>query len=140
MSKVKDFKADVLHEINMLKKHATKKEKVLLDFDRFNYDLKRNCIYGQLTGSCDSKKAEELMDKCCIRVMNLPNGTSSIENRSISDKEFIINGKNKGQGWWGVGNRRYAYLSALEGYICTKGAKNKEIINYIKGNTDKLTL
>jgi hypothetical protein len=139
MDKVKDFKADVMHEINMLKEHATQEEKLLLDFAEFDFNHPRQCIYGQLTGACYSLRAKELMDKCCIRVMDLKGGVDEIENVLISDDEFVINGPNTGQGWEGS-DRSYAHLSALEGYICTKGAKNKEIIAYIKGEQATLVL
>jgi len=144
MSKVKNFKADVLHEIKMLKKHATVKEKSRLDFERFDYRLIDNCIYGQLTTDCESARAKKLMDKCCIRVMNLHSSNSTVLNKiidkRISNKNFVINGINEGQGWDENGVRNYAHISALEAYICTKDAKNSEIINYIKGDSDILIL
>ena len=140
MSKVKDFKKDTLHEIEMLKQHATDEEKARLNFEDFNYESEYNCIYGQLTGRCDSPRAKELMDLACIRVMGLASGIDNIQNRNISDDAFVINGANTGQGWTENGYRKYKHLSALEAYIGTKRAKNKEILEYIKGNLNKLTL
>ena len=48
MSKVKDFKKDVLHEIEMLKQHATDEEKARLNFENFNYFSEFNCITNQI--------------------------------------------------------------------------------------------
>lgn len=139
MGKVKDFKSDVLDEINMLKKHATKQELAHLNFSRFDYGNPSRCIYGQMTGSCESNRAEKLMNLSCIRVMDVKNGVYTIEGASISSSKFNINGVYNKQTWEG-GNRNYSYLSALEGYICTKDANISGIIDYMKGETDTLKL
>jgi len=141
----KQFLLDVRHEIDMLKLHATDAEKARLDFDRFDYTSQFRCIYGQLTGNCDSKRAKELMDLACVRVMHLgSSGVHELDQCDITDLDFKnkINGKYTGQTWEDKGwsDRSFHYLSALEGYIATKGAKNEAIIEYIKGNTDKLKL
>jgi hypothetical protein len=145
MEKRKQFLQDVMHEIQSLRDNATPEEKDELDFDTFDYEEPRRCIYGQLTGDCASLRAKELMDAGCIRVMDVQDGVDDIKEVDIEDEVFNINGKNRGQGWkcdrfskdW---SRVYTHLSALEGYICTAGAKNKEIIDYIKGNINTLEL
>jgi len=153
--KKQDFLDDVSHEIEMLKKHATKKEKSNLNFDKLNYDDAGECIYGQLTGSCGSKRAKELMDKACIRVMDLENeggGHINIGVGTFRDIRGVFNGKNEGQVWTDEGqdndaganvareSRIYTHLSALEGYIVFKGAKNKHIILYLRGEVKTLKL
>jgi len=146
MSKVKEFKKDVMHEINMLKTHATSEEKARLNFAVFDYESAYNCIYGQLTGKCTSKRAKQLMDLCCISVVTSESRFLKLKNISISNKEFIVNVEYKGQTWGDDGSwrgyffRTYEQLSALEGYIYCKGAKNKKIIDYINGTTSTLTL
>lgn len=65
----KQFLSDVMHEIEMLKEHATLVEKERLDFKQFDPADIQCCIYGQLTGSCESNRAKELMDLSCIRVL-----------------------------------------------------------------------
>ncbi len=63
----------------------------------------------------------------------------------IDDKHFTVNGKYNGQTWGpmymdGLLERSYSYLSALEGYICTKDADIRGIMLYMKGETDTLEL
>jgi len=144
LTKRQQFLLDVMHEIDMLKKHATDAEKARLNFDWFDYTRPSQCIYGQLTGSCSNNRAKELMNASCIRVMHLGSrGIHEISGEKITSPAFNVNGEYVGQTWGGSSmrpHRSYAYLSALEGYIATKGAKNKAIIEYIKGNTDKLKL
>lgn len=140
MSKKTEFLADVLHEINMLKQHAFKTELKHLNLKWFDYNEPAACIYGQLTGNCTSNRARKLMDLSCIRVMDLNNGTQSIAECTIGSKKFNVNGVYTGQTWEDVNARDYGYLSALEGYICTKGAKIEAIMQYMKGETDTITL
>ena len=139
MGKVKEFKSDVLHEINMLKQHAFKTELERLDFRWFNPHKPSRCIYGQMTGNCANKRAEKLMNLSCIRVMDLPSGVSSIDEIPIASKKFNVNGIYDKQ-TWGKRGRNYGYLSALEGYICTKDANIEGILQYMKGETDTLKL
>jgi len=143
--KKKDFIADVMHEIDMLKKHATKAELNNLDFDMFDYDHQDNCIYGQITGSCASPRAKILMDKACIRVMNIKSeryltGAKLLAGKTFSKIKHQINRDNTSQTWNESGRRNYSHLSALEGYITLKGAKNKQIIQYLRGEIDTLKL
>jgi len=136
------FLLDVMHEIDMLKLHATDAEKAKLNFYEFDYDSPTRCIYGQLTGKCASPRAKELMGVACIRVMHLDKGISSVANVEIDDEKFTINGEYTGQTWdgtkWSI--RNYSYLSALEAYIATKDAKNADVIAYIKGEIETLEL
>jgi len=140
MGKTKDFKIDVMHEINMLKQHTTAEEKKLLNSETFNINFFRGCIYGQLTGSSSSLRAKNLMKVCCITVVRIGNGSEQFENISITDKKFKIKGPNKEQAWKNLPDSRHRYLSALEAYLFTKNAKNVEILEYIKGNSDTITL
>jgi len=147
MSKItkKQFLADVMHEIDMLKKHATQAEVSRLDFHLFNPSDYNQCIYGQLTGDCRSLRAKDLMDVSCIRTFDLTGDTDAVinENLTFAKAKASINGIYDGSPWTGdrgEANRSFYYLSALEGYIALKDAKNKEIIAYLKGETDTLTL
>jgi hypothetical protein len=146
------FLNEVKHEIDSLKKHATKAELSRLNFRTFDPNFATDCIYGQMTGTCASRRAKQLMDKSCVRIFD----TSSIGSDSLDDisnfnslKKYI-NGKYTDISWReatafskSIGNefgRDYDYLSALEGYIQTKGAKNKEILEYLKGERETLKL
>lgn len=143
-----DFLKAVEHEVKTLKKLATKEELENLNFEYLHPEFPQSCIYGQMTGECYSKRAKELMDKACIIVTNTGEegmGTEEFYGKTYSQAKHLINGKNTGQGWKGepgsmFGSRSYAHLSALEAYICLKGAKTKSIISFLKGETEKLTL
>lgn len=144
----KQFLADVAKEVEALREHATDEEKERLDFYNFNPRTVRGCIYGQMTRDCESERAHELMNLSCVRQMNIKNG-SKVGTTDLTDKTFteiahFVNGDYDEKTWdknsHGFLTRTFAYLSALEGYINLKDAKNKNVIAYIKGETDKLVL
>lgn len=145
--KKEQFLKDVTHEVTMLKQHATIVELSELNFDTLQPSNTRRCIYGQLTGVCNSKRAKDLMDSCCIKVMdNITLGT--IQGVDIDFPTFKINGEYAGQTWstsikfnnMQVKYRMYGYLSALEAYIVTKDAKNEHIIQFLRGEVSELNL
>ncbi len=142
MSKItkKQFLADVMHEIEMLKKHATPEEIGRLDFNNFRPSGITSCIYGQMTYKCTSDRAKELMGASCIRQMKLSSGCTDLNQKGFETISGMINGPYDSRTWNRYGSRDWSYLSALEGYINLKGAKNKEIISYLKGEIPKLTL
>ena len=142
MSKItkEQFLLDVMHEINMLKQHATQEEISRLDLSTFDHTVIVECIYGQMTHSCMSSRAKELMDLACIRVLDIKVGVDSIDGSDIESDEFNINGEYSGQTWNHWNARDFSYLSALEGYICTKNANVEGIIQYLKGEIDTLEL
>lgn len=63
--------------INLVKEEAKKLKELgkdfeleRLSFDNLNPSSKSSCIYGQITGSCFSDRAEELIKSSCKRVYN----------------------------------------------------------------------
>jgi hypothetical protein len=143
--KKEDFLRDVMHEIEMLKKHATKAEKNRLNFDELRPYNAERCIYGQMTGDCRTKRAHKLMKLSCVRTFDLSD--TDIE-KGMHMKTVLkhLNGPFESQGWKGalsynsrLTNREWKYLSALEGYIQLH-LNNKKIIQYIKGEIDTLNL
>ena len=152
--KKEDFLKAVEHEVKTLKKLATKEELKNLNLGNFNPQIPEKCIYGQMTGHCASKRAKVLMDNACIIVTNInededDGGTDKLEDKSYSSIKKFINGKNTGQGWKDKGgntdifsgtSRNYRHLSALEAYICLKGAKIKNIVSFLKGESETLAL
>lgn len=91
-------------EVNEIKKHATAKEIKNLDFNHLSPSNSRLCIYGQMTDSCWSKRAAELIFKCCERYVhqigdiNLnayeDNLNFAMFQDRINGKKFIIAKKN----------------------------------------------
>lgn len=146
--KKKDFLRDVMHEIEMLKKHSTKAEKNRLNFDKFSPHVAQQCIYGQITGDCRSKRAHELMELSCVKIFDLSASDCDIIYESMHMNTVLkyVTGPFKSQGWDKplsyipkLINRYFDYLSVLEGYI-QLDRNNKEIIQYIKGEIDTLNL
>jgi hypothetical protein len=147
--KKKEFLADVVHEVQALRTHATSEELDNLYFEIFDPNRKTKCIYGQMSGSCTSSRAKVLMDLSCKRVWNLNKNLASyslIRNPKFTEVKKFINGQYTGQGWhtydhygneW---NRDLRYISALEGYIFLKDAKVKHIFEYLTGKVEKLEL
>lgn len=143
LTKRQSFLKDVEAEVKALKKNATKEELANLDFEEFDPTNIKRCIYGQMTGSCKSPRAKELMDSACIRVFNL--GYTDIENAPVTEALKVLNGGYEGQTWnggmyEGMFSRSFNYLSALEGYIATKNAKNKHILAFLKDRSRKIKL
>lgn len=141
------FLADVRHEIDSLKANATPSEIAKLDIYNFNFNSPRNCIYGQMTGRCSTFRAKELMDASCVRVTKRSDdfdGVSYSRGKGFDDIVSHINGDYKGQTWGEkydeTYNRHYGYLSMLELYITLNGANNRNIFEYLKGETEILDL
>lgn len=144
MSKItkEQFLQDVRTEVEVLKNNATQEEVANLNFETFRPKDANACIYGQMTGRCDTDRAKELMDKACVRVTT--EDADAFTNKNFDEVTEYINGKYDGQTWkedhsWGS-NRRYTYLSMIEAYILMLGAKPKNIIDYLKGEVETLEL
>jgi len=108
----KQFIQNVRNEINHLRKNATDEEKNRLNFDDFDYESKYRCIYGRLTGKCDSIRAVELYSKqlSCYSL-----------HKDIKHKETG------------------ATFTWLESYLFHSNANtHKHIIKYIKGEIKEL--
>lgn len=108
----KQFIQNVRKEINHLRKNATDEEKSRLNFDDFDYASKFGCIYGRLTGRCDSIRAVELYSK-------------QLSSYSLRNP---IKQKNAGN-----------TFTWLESYLYHSTANtHKHIIKYIKGEIKEL--
>lgn len=135
-------------EVENIKRYATPEEIAKLNLASIDSYDKTGCIYGQMTGSCLSFRATEMIEKCCVRYINqLPtyDGYTERFNKVFSEH---INGREMPDGFvaredvhdvWD-NDRTTNYLSALEGWIIRPEANLKGIVRYIKGDTDKLVL
>jgi hypothetical protein len=61
------LKEDVRKEAEALKIHATKEEREKLNFKDLFPESIYQCIYGQMTGSCSSIRAANLIESCACR-------------------------------------------------------------------------
>lgn len=135
------FLQDVRTEVEALKANATPYEVGKLNIETFDADSQALCIYGQMTGSCSSFRAKQLMDASCVRVTS---SSSFIDNKYFEDVAEKINGDYTGQTWeddWGDAyHRAFSYLSMVEMYIFLKGSSPKNIMKYLKGEVETLEL
>ena len=113
----KYFKEQTIGELKALKKNATKGELRKLSIRNLRVSDRHNCIYGQMTGHCRSKRAMELIDKGCIKKIQ-------VENQN----PYKVNIPPVREG-------RLVYFSFLEKYIMEHYADNRSIIAWLKGET-----
>lgn len=120
--KKREFVKMVIDEIEAIKVRATDEEKSKLDFSKFNHRNIRDCIYGQMTGSCDSKRAKEIMGK----------KFEDIEPEVIISKLSSFESQSFNIGSWFTSLEKYLYMVGPEVHL--------DIIEYIKGLTQTLKL
>ncbi len=110
------LKKAVVKEALLLRKHATKEEKDKLNIKTISCDIK-NCTYGQMTGSCYSDRAFELLKKCAK-----PWAKRCWEGGDISDQRSYTN----------IRRHDGRHFSAIEVYLSLADAKNETLIKLIK--------
>jgi hypothetical protein len=146
-----EFLQAVKAEVRAIKLHATTDEIGRL-LSEFNGETQAKCVYGQLTGSCESPRAKELMELSCQRVVATELNSkrrlrfvSSFFTNAVSRKTFtalkdFVRPAGTSLKMWIEEDRNYDYLSALETYILTDNSNDTAIINYLKGTSDSLNL
>ena len=90
-----EFIQEVMNEINHIKVIATAEEIAKLDFSTFNVRHKELCIYGQMTGGCDSKRAKELTPKTHFGAYYTSLEVYLFSSKSVTDESIIQYLKNK---------------------------------------------
>lgn len=122
----------VKKEAKNLRKFAEKSELRKLNFKVLYPKSQNSCVYGQMTNNCFSDRATELIKKCCERVYDSPNASTDMSKAKL-------NGNPKRR----IRDRFYSpieiYITQPDNVENTNG-NNKNLINYLKGKTDKLTL
>lgn len=131
------FLADVAKEAKALKKNATKDELENLSINLLNPLSFNSCIYGQMTGYCNSTRALTLIQGCCPRFFTTDNINQGM---SMTGVKKAVNGKKVGE--FKNGRNRYymSHFSAIETYILTKDAKNANLIAFLRDETKELNL
>lgn len=131
---------EILHklvkaEAKKLKENAFKKELDNLDIDTLCPINELSCIYGQMTGTCTSERADKLMRLSCTRIY-IPSseGVKGTLNGDIKDIK-----KKRCHHIWDS----YEYFSPVEIFIAKtvnqNNGNNKALIAYLKGETKTLT-
>ena len=119
--KKKEFLEMVMTEIETIKERATPEEIGKLDFESLRVQTPKLCIYGQMTGHCQSERANEISHKVFAHIAIDEN----FNQLSFTKWEKHVSGK---------------HVTSLEVYITMKGAKNKQVIQYLKGEINTLKL
>lgn len=117
-------------EAEKLKMFATKEEISKLNLSTFEPDDRLNCIYGQMTGNCNSERANELIMNCAKRIYD----TSEARN------DCFIQCKLGGKPYSVFRFRINEFISPIELIIYRDITSGPKIINYLKGETKTLTL
>jgi len=125
----------VQHELIQLKAKTTKKEKSRLNIDMFNPDSIYRCIYGQLTGSCETIRTRNLMKFCCEKIVSF--GDFDYCNRFTLDDAVILDYNNQ---TFDGRERTFKYMSCLEFYIIKEEAKIQEIFNFLTNKIQTIKL
>jgi len=122
----------VKEEASNIRIHATNYEKSLLNRDTFYAHDVHSCIYGQMTGTCDSIRAAELIELCCQRIY-------------VEDKESgyieTLNGHPSEVGLKNVSSRHTKFLSPIENMIFDEAGGRRagiQIMDYIQGISEEL--
>jgi hypothetical protein len=120
---MKDLKQLVIAEAYVLREHPTQEERRRLNFDLLKAGDVHSCIYGQMTGSCFSVRADELILLCAI-----PYSTDLLRyNPNISPFSKVY-------------GRLMSTFTALEFYIAQPDAQNATLIQFLRGERDSLTI
>jgi len=112
-----EYFEEITREIIHLRNNTTDLEKSRLDICKFDSKNKYCCIYGLMTGSCDSDRAKQLYPKTKEYVSNFLIDNIAFSGNNVGDK-----------------------FTALEQYIYNNDKYVEDIISYIKGMTNTLSI
>ena len=122
--KLSVFLIAVIAEIKRIKRLATPEEIEKLNFKRFQHEKSDECIYGQMTGNCDSERARTIMPK------KFDNIVDSFNYKNTHKYKFKEQSFKKGTNF-----------TALEKYLymCPK-TTHKHIFDFLKGKVKTLDI
>jgi hypothetical protein len=118
MKKV-DFLALVQNELDTIKAKATKEEIGKLELSKFAHTSAYDCVYGLMTGNCNSDRAKEIFGKTFYSIPKW------IDYEPFSKQSF-----KKGNGFTPL--EKYLYM--------VNSLKHKEIIQYLKNEIKTISL
>lgn len=122
----------VKKEASKLRKNATRKELSCLNFRYLSPSNSKFCIYGQVAGSCFSRRANKLIKSCAEKVYVGPLGVPNL---------CTPNGKMKlGKDGHRIGGDQWSPIELFIGFEENRlNGNNEALVNYLKGETKKLT-
>lgn len=113
-----NLKQLVINEAVKLRENATSEELGRLDFGDLDPNNIYDCIYGQLTGNCESERAHDL-----FRLCSKPYSGVAYKYKRPTKKNLVGRGR-----------------SPIEFYILRESAKNATLIQFLRGERDTLTI
>lgn len=129
------FYQDVLTEATALRDLSTPEEKEKLDYIRLLPSNREKCIYGLMTGSCNSPRAIELMQKCCPQYFHNETNLDTIDLVLAH-----VDGKDSEEVSHRSGSTVIYRFSSIEAYILIDDTNRSGLIDYIKGETSAVNL
>lgn len=135
------LKEDVRKEAEALKVHATKEELSRLNMNEFSTYGRHSCIYGLATFDCHSERAIELIRQCTPRFFKNKR-LSDIRHEGFSGIVKRVNGKKVKDFFLSRSSTAVEqyHFSAIEAYILLPEARNENLITFLRGETETLTL
>ena len=116
----KKLKTLAKEEAQNLRIHATKDERMKLDFSELDGGAPHLCVYGQMTNDCFSIRAAELLNKCTKPYSKFVSCITKTDRLS-----FAFRGADRG-------------FSPIEVIICQNRADiNKNLIEFLREETDE---
>lgn len=133
------LKEDVKKEAEALRVHATSEELGRLDFEQLDAEDMYKCIYGQMTGYCNSDRGVHLIETCAIRYIK--DGDLTYVSRDGFERiQKYVNGATVTNLYHNRNCDIDVHYSAIEAYILLPEAKNANLIAYLRGETEILEL
>lgn len=127
----------VIAEATKLKKHATANEIKKLNFATLGTQSETRCIYGQITGSCFSDRATELIGQSCEKVFTNKSRSYDFGDERMGEIKGELNGSPKN-------SVRMDYWSPIEVFIDMprnhKNGNNERLIAFLRDETKELKL
>lgn len=122
----------VIQEVNSIKEHATANQINKLRIELLNPNNINKCIYGLMCGGCYSNEANELIKVCKpdVSFYTVNDETETCLARPVGFSGYLDSG----------GSDYRDSFTALEWYISKHRDNNPNIIAYLKGETETLTL
>lgn len=118
----------VIEEATNLKKNAKKSELRNLNFNNLDSSHVNHCIYGQMTGYCNSERSIDLMKKCASRVYKTETAIAPIYTSKVNGSPKNLS--------------RIDFWSPIEVFIDNpvnkKNGNNELLVKFLKGEINKL--
>lgn len=122
----------IVEEAANLRIHATKKEIDNLSYDTLVGCSKTECIYGQMTGNCNSERAYELIKKCASKIYN----HNENEGYYLNGKPYIPDQLDQRSGFYFSPIELLVYHNKYDS--TDRSIEVENLVNFLKNKTNTL--